>query len=803
MRFRLFFHKNRLLVFFGLFLAVFFFPCGISAEEVTVSGGDISVSFDYGFEHSCKIDRKFPVTANITNNGGDFSGALGVIYLPYEDNQPVLYEVPCVIASGETKQIEFTAPASSGNRPIFILKNDEEEILLQKSFRLSLTTAEDTVFAGILTDQESSLDYIRSLDLAKLFSFDADSLPSTTDGLDSLDMLIINNYNTEQLSGEQREAILSWAGKGGTLIFGTGANAARTLSAFEKSVFNGTIGEARHSVLPAASAGNNASPMKTDLVSLRFSGFTPILSNEDGCDLLLKMPYENGVILAASFDLGLKNSYKSSVGTWLFKNFQDQFSQTAKKRLSNDHYYSYSLSQALHDGKTDYPHLNTYLILLAAYAVITGPILYLILKKLDKRHLLWVFMPISCLICTAVMYAVGSSSRITEPYIRFFSLASLDQADGSAEETQEVYFNITSPYNKKYSVTLENVSDIKVRNPEGYYYPYADPDDNNTSSAYYKTAIYQNGNSSTLIMNDYAAFNAAAFYCRSKESSRITGTFDADMTLQKDFSVSGTLTNHLGISLKQAVYITNGQLYILGPMKDGDSVSLDNCESAILNSGNSLYSSISNGNDLLSALSEDPKRDIFEQQQIFSCYEYYLSAKTSLYTDSGHVVAITEDAEAGFLNDTGLSTSGFKLLDINIEPAYGAAIELLDRSLISTDDNENFYYPSDRYVYGELTLNFQIDHPETVKSLVYPETGNEEFTADSGNYNNFFQGTLSAYNFSTDQYEPLFISGTSGSCDDISPYLSKEGTLTLLCEADQQQPDKPCSFPMLYLVRGE
>ncbi len=842
-------------------------------STLTASDNNLSVSFSYGFQKASKYGRKMNVLAYVTNNGKDFSGTIGILTIPTSNSKEILYENPCTIASGETKKFELTATVAYSNWPSLLIKDEQEHIMLQKSFHVTMTTQTDIVFTGILTDEPEMMDYISSAGLAKVFFLDEQTLPSTIDGLDSLDILMISNFNTNRLSSDQITAILEWTKQGGMLVFGTGSTAAKTLSAFQETVFNGTIGDAKkrttllgmshqefltikeelyssinqaldYDELTASEQEEKAEQTETaevtvenqedtkdaevnisiensnrlskkdidaltlkkmpkDMISMDFENFTPVLSENDGFHLILKNNYGKGVILAAAFELGIAGRYRTSMGTQLYHIITDNFSETAQARLNDSEFEgNYTLSRALGvNNLSSYPHLQLYFFILLLYAILAGPILYFILKKLDSRHLLWILMPVSCFICTIIIYIAGSSTRITEPYIHYLNFTKMDSSAKEDTISQEVYFNIAAPYNKKYSVALPNVSNVEIRGDNDYGMSYSYTDEPKESS-YYKTAIYKNNQDTTLIMNDYASFQAACFRCNHnqvKKDTYLPGTFDTDLKTNEDLTLTGTLTNQLGIDLYQTAYLCNGKLYILGAMENNTTVSIEDCESFPFLSYDNLEFSNASGESTLEQLAggngwysdSDPL-----VRQIYYAYQYYLTSDSSLYSSSGRIIAITQAMPVDFLTDTGLSTSGLSVLDISVSPASLGTmrVEPLDQSFVSVIEGEQDY-PNYRYLFNTQTMSYQIKNPENVLSLIYEE--DSESTSNSST----FHGTITGYNLLTGEYDILFTGGTAGKCENLSPYLTADGELTLRFHPDSTNGDSSEIIPILYLLR--
>lgn len=870
-------HRFLFFCFFSIFALSFSMKGSCKQAEsetipstLTASDNHLSVSFSYGFQKASKYGRKMNVLAYVTNNGKDFSGTIGILTIPTSNSKEILYESPCTIASGETKKFELTARVAYSNWPSLLIKDEQEHIMLQKSFHVTMTTQTNIVFTGILTDEPEMMDYISSAGLAKVFFFDEQTLPSTIDGLDSLDILMISNFNTNRLSSDQITAILEWTKQGGMLVFGTGSTASKTLSAFQETVFNGTIGNTKkrttllgmshqefltikeelytsinqaldYDELTASEQKEKEEQAETaevtteaqedtedaevhiyienrlskkdidaltlkkmpkDMISMDFENFTPILSEDDGFHLILKNNYGKGVILAAAFELGIAGRYRTSMGTQLYHIITDNFSETAQARLNDSEFEgNYTLSRALGvNNLSSYPHLQLYFFILLLYAILVGPVLYLILKKFDKRHLLWILMPVSCFVCTIIIYITGSSTRITEPYIHYLNFAKIDSSVEEDTISQEVYFNIAAPYNKKYSVALPNISNVEIRGDNDYGMSYSYTDEPKESS-YYKTAIYKNNQDTTLIMNDYASFQAACFRCNHnqvKKDTYLPGTFDTDLKTSEDFTLTGTLTNHLGIDLYQTAYLCNGKLYILGAMENNTTISIEDCENFPFLSYDNLELENASGESLLEKLAGgngwySNTNPLI--RQIYYAYQYYLASDSSLYASSGRIIAITQAMPVDFLTDTGLSTSGLSVLDISVSPANlgSMQIEPLDQSFVSVIEGEQDY-PNYRYLFNTQTMSYQIKHPETVLSLVY------EVDSESSN-SSAFHGTITGYNLLTGEYDILFTGGTAGKCENLSPYLTADGELTLRFHPDSTNGDSSEMIPILYILR--
>lgn len=154
---------------------------------------------------------------------------------------------------------------------------------------------------------------------------------------------------------------------------------------------------------------------------------------------------------------------------------------------SNRNYYRYnSVIYQIRDDQT--PPFRILLFIILLYVIIVGPVLYIILKRKDKRDYSWVFVPALSLMFVGIIYIAGFRTRFTSAVTNNFSIINLDTDSKKAEIT--TYSGIYN--NKAGTMLLEYSKDYKVNvireNDYNYGYVYQYPDDN----AQIKSKIYQN-----------------------------------------------------------------------------------------------------------------------------------------------------------------------------------------------------------------------------------------------------------------------------------------------------------------------
>ena len=119
-------------------------------------------------------------------------------------------------------------------------ENGNEVVSKRLKLNLNLETAE--LFIGVLSDNPAELLYFNGVGVnystlrTKTIEMTASTLPASELGLDQLDVLLITDFDSGKLSGQQIEAVWEWVRKGGVLLIGTGERGEDTLRGFGKEL---------------------------------------------------------------------------------------------------------------------------------------------------------------------------------------------------------------------------------------------------------------------------------------------------------------------------------------------------------------------------------------------------------------------------------------------------------------------------------------------------------------------------------------------------------------------------------------
>ena len=275
-------------------------------------------------------------------------------------------------------------------------------------------------------------------------------LPERAEGWGVLDRLVWQDVDSNQLSSLQLDALRRWLAAGGRLIIVGGSAGIGTLSAFPDDLLpyrpTATLD------LDPASLTSLLGPLPTGASELpAMAGALThgrALATSGDRAVAADLTYGSGHVTLLGFDPTTPWLAGSASTDALWRSALPARS-TDGAQLSDDS----QLIQAVYQlPALALPPTSGLLILIAAYIVIIGPINYLVLKRLDRRELAWVTMPVLVLTFTAASFGYGFFLRGADVVVN--EVAIVRGAPDATEATAEVYFGIFSPTRATYQVEV-------------------------------------------------------------------------------------------------------------------------------------------------------------------------------------------------------------------------------------------------------------------------------------------------------------------------------------------------------------
>lgn len=756
--------KNRSRRIFIAILSIFILSLVIPNLKVNASKNNskYDLTISYGIDGKYKAQKYMPVTVQINNLEQDFNGEVEVRVTSDSNGGYDAYCKEVSASKGENISVTIPVKFLEGNNTgtVCIIENGKvlyEEKLLISSGRIS----DGNAFTGLLSDDPTALGYLGNItyfdsnysNTGKMncVNLTEDMLDENGLNIDGLDVIVINNYNMANLNDNQYKSLNNWVNSGGTLLIGAGGNESKTINNINKSFLNITSNGTKEQNVKTGSENLN---LILSQISLNDS--TAIVNSNEN-ELVYSLDRGAGKILITAFDLGLEPFISSNDAVIML---QDMLKGTFDKIYEGNYqggYYSasYEVSNLLGNIPVDNTVSTLTLgIVLGVYAILVGIVIYLILKKMEKRDLIWGLIPITAIVFTVMIYFLGSKTKIKDVIVNSTNIISVDEG-GKGEINSYVGIARKS----KGSIKIEKEEDLKMQYISDDYYYYGEKNYNGKTLRVKTT--YTNDNSYfTVANNNVAEVNKFKISGREIVMPKVENTLSI-----KDGKLEGTIKNNLDSDIKKLVIVSGKTVWDLGQVNKGEEISIadldNNASSGLLGYANSLSNEYyeSRWNDQID--SKDPKfKNIQRYVSLFNLLEYegYLEATTKIIAITDLPVDYNLDLESKSISNYNL-TAVIQEANIDFKDESGniSFPEGYFSYTVSELDNRVDYDYYDGYIYGEgeIVLDYKIDDNVDVKEITI------NVYTDQWSYQYGLNGEYYIYNYNTNEYEEFKL--TSGS----------------------------------------
>ena len=563
------FRNRKIFIFLPLLLLILtaFCQASVSLADTTTTQAKKEDRFEVSAEVSSRTDDYFVVDITLTNKGKAFSGYARLNITEYSQT-PYSEQVFFAISDNDTKTVQILIPFppdfNTANSTFTIQILDEKERFVEehslKNKKGILAGASAT--AGILSDRPYELTYLDGAVYSTNTGQDCvveteeliTSMITDSEYMKDYNYIVIDDYDTSKLDKETIEALKKWTSDGGVLIFGTGAHP-ETLSGFDTD-FTGV------SVLKDASGSTTYEGFYQYYMQDESMEFANLIatqdSNSSAGDIFTK-DYNYGGIVVVPFALGDKGFDHSYAGDLLFASMRPQSSYASSIDVSE--YTVMEVSSMLQGkGKLSFWAIGTLILL---YIVLVGPLLYLILKAMNKREYIWFVIPGVSLCFVIILFFIGRGFGTNRK--QFYNI-SIAKADGSGMQSD--YITCFDSGNSNWSARLsDNLKGVIEMDPT-YSYNADKPD----------MVVSRDTKGLEIKMDPDSAFDL--FKMKGLSENTCTGDIDVDVSYV-GANFKGTVTNNTPYDFVK-LFIQYGSTDIeLDNVKSGQTVTLTGSEPVI------------------------------------------------------------------------------------------------------------------------------------------------------------------------------------------------------------------------------
>jgi len=543
----------------------------------------LEVQAKVGIAGKAKYQSVVPLQVTVKNIGADFSGDM-VINASGSYQAATAKVLPIDIAAGEEKTFDiyldgidnynysnddvfafFEGGIEKGKKVAYKGTKQLQSNLLDPSsvFIYTLTDKSDRLSAFLRLSQLSPQNNVEVFNLRQMKDY---TLPEDTEGFAMANVIVIDEIASADLSQKQQESLLKWVQNGGTLLIGATDQVNATAAIFKDYLpltLSGQMTTVSAESLSKLSGGGTFTQPISIYEATENQGSIPVLT-ENNKILASKKKVGSGEIIQTAFSLGDQplasmDGYPALVAKLIdIQKMSQQVvqGQSSLEQISNELGYINELFPSFEVS------VSYMLIVIILYILIIGPILYFILKKIDKREHAWWIIPAISIVLSIALFIFGAKDRIGQPQIQQSAFYKVNE--DSSLNGYYVESILTNRSGDFVVNTDKNTSAFALRNSNDFA--------GTIESLHEISYIKENANGSTLTLRDLNYWSIQSF--AGKTAAQNIGKMDIDITLKNE-KLTGTIKNNFPFALKDVTLISGIKEVKLGDIAANGTLKVD------------------------------------------------------------------------------------------------------------------------------------------------------------------------------------------------------------------------------------
>lgn len=552
--------KQRLM-FLSLILALAM-PALLGLGPTPQAASEVELTIAAGYNGYFRGGQWIPVQINASNLGDDITGEVRVRTGDLSSIAGTTYSTPLDLPRGSRKQVFLYVSLEGFSQDLQVeLVDHAGNVIRRANTRVRVVERGDVLYAVITASPLGAVDLTGvqpGIANAYQANWQIDDVPPLAEALAGLDVILFHDVDTGTLSTEQMLALARWIRTGGHLIVAGGDTWQRTTAAFQELLpvtLQGTT--------PLDSSAALADYLKTEPAGLdvettltrasALPGARVMVASGD-LPLIVRGSHGGGTVDFLAFDPNAEpiRSWRDKTHLW-----EALITSTGQRPSWASGFSSWSIAReaTLTTTSTVLPTFMQLCGFLTLYIVLVGPANYLILRRLNRRELAWLTIPVLIAVFSVLAYTVGFNLRGNVATINRLSVARV-WADSDEAEVHSLV-GVHSPRRTDYDVAAEpgallrtlpglgNVLGVPVRIHESLRTIAEDvPIDAGTVSSFAATSF--------------------------RDAPEIEIAAEWNITSGQMPSVRGSVTNHSNLMLEDAVVVARGATSHLGMLEPGE-----------------------------------------------------------------------------------------------------------------------------------------------------------------------------------------------------------------------------------------
>ncbi|MCB9420980.1 MAG: hypothetical protein H6667_14355 [Ardenticatenaceae bacterium] len=448
---------KRIPTIFHLVLLIFL-SCVTAVPILAQEDSGITMTAQAGFDGFYKAEFGIPVYVNVANSGTAVTGELRIELGSAAIGDRIVYTNPIDLPTQSNKRVTlYVNPVGFTNAITVQLVDGRGNLVAQApTSTLSQLAASDLLY-GVVSPEPGELEFLENVTAhrskAAVAFLDLSDLPDVPPAWNGLDVLVLNDVDSGQFSAAQMAALQAWISTGGQLVVTGGPGWQKTAASLANWLPVTISGSESMADLPALSLKTgepfrDPGPYLVTTSSLRRG---EMLFHQDGLPLLAADRMGRGSVFFLALDPKLAPLLDWDGSERLWAEVANRVPDLpAWGSGVKDSYSAVTAVSSL--PSLALPSTVMLVLFLFVYVIVIGPANYLVLKRMNRRELAWVTIPIIILVFTGLAYFTGFQIKGNDTIVNQMAVAY--GQSGSDEMRVQSLIGLYSPRRSSYDMTV-------------------------------------------------------------------------------------------------------------------------------------------------------------------------------------------------------------------------------------------------------------------------------------------------------------------------------------------------------------
>ncbi len=452
------------ILFLALLAPAFHFLEGVQAQGQQ----GLKMTVKAGLDGYSKETQWIPVHVTVENNGADLDARIQVS-LSGLSGRPTVYGTDISLPAGSRKAVFLYVQPQRFLKELKVSLLDGKRSLLEEKLNIRTFSPQDITLYGVVTNDPSAYYILNNTaplrGTARVAWLGLADLPDRAQGWGALDALVVADVDTGTFSPEQRDALGLWLAGGGRL-FVVGNTNWQAVTAGLQEFLPVTLGSIQRvqnlSSLQMYVQNRDSLEFDMQLAVGQPKPGAEVLLEQDGLPLVVRQKIGFGESIYFAADPGMVPLRDWGGMPGFYEHLLNGPLQNPE--WTRGEWQPASADRAL-GALSELSMPSVFLVCgwLIVYALVVGPLNYFVLKRMNRRELAWISIPLLVVLFSGSAYFTGGFLRGGRPILN--RLAVVQSWDGVEQARVNGLVGVYSPNRAGY--TLEANGNFLISPYEG------------------------------------------------------------------------------------------------------------------------------------------------------------------------------------------------------------------------------------------------------------------------------------------------------------------------------------------------